>query len=53
MEKKLEYQKPSLRRVRLDIRTSVLSVCNTSIVSQPKGVLGCKLDPACFTAPPG
>ena len=52
MEKK-EYQKPALRKVRLDVKTAVLTVCNTSIVNVGNAVGGCKLPPACLTAPPG
>lgn len=33
---KPEYQKPLLRKVRLEIKTSVLTVCNTSIVTTPQ-----------------
>jgi len=32
---KRDYEKPLLRKVRLEIKTSVLTVCNTSIVSTP------------------
>jgi hypothetical protein len=52
LEKRLTYERPELRKVRLDIKTSVLTVCNTSIVTTPMTPLGCKNDPTCYTAPP-
>ncbi len=35
MEKKRVYERPALRMVRLDVKTAVLSVCNTSTTSRP------------------
>lgn len=35
MEKTRQYERPILRRVRLEVRTSVLAVCNTSTDVQP------------------
>ncbi len=35
MKDKQAYDKPRLRKVRLEVKTSVLADCNTSIVSQP------------------
>ena len=37
LEKKLAYEKPVLRKVRLEVKTSVLAVCNSSIVPTPQG----------------
>jgi hypothetical protein len=49
---KQAYEKPVLRRVRLEVSTSVLSVCNTSGVASPKDWptpgLGCALN-FCYT----
>lgn len=53
MEKKLAYEKPELRKVRLDVKTSVLTVCKTSYVVTGDETLGCEVgDPPCSTAPP-
>jgi len=35
LKKKLSYEKPELRKVRLDIKSSVLAVCRTSVVADP------------------
>jgi hypothetical protein len=44
MENKKEYEKPELRKVRLEVKTSVLAVCNTSTVWQPaNGPVSCKI----------
>jgi len=51
---KQTYQKPMLRRVRLEVKTSVLAVCNMSTVTQPKDFPlpgSCRLN-GCYT-PPG
>ena len=52
MEKKRAYQKPVLRKVRLEVKTSVLSTCHTSQTQQPNGVpdplKNCALN-MCFT----
>lgn len=34
-KEKLSYEKPELHKVRLDVKSSVLTVCNTSIVVDP------------------
>lgn len=35
MEQKQAYEKPSLRKVRLEVKTSVLAACHTSLISTP------------------
>jgi len=35
MEKKQVYEKPALRKVRLDVKTAVLAECNLSNVADP------------------
>lgn len=35
VERKQAYERPKLRKVRLDIKTSVLSVCRTSLDIDP------------------
>jgi hypothetical protein len=42
-KKKSSYEKPELHKVRLDVKTSVLSVCRTSIVVDPADT--CQLEP--------
>ena len=54
MEKKQVYEKPLLRKVRLEAKTSVLATCNTSTFTQPRDVpvLGAGCGPLannCFT----
>jgi hypothetical protein len=54
LEKKQAYDKPLLRKVRLEVKTSVLAACNTSAVSTPGvGVapvtLTCKIN-NCYTS---
>lgn len=55
MYRKTQYEKPSLRKVRLEVKTSVLSVCNTSFTSSPKNTpefgAGC-VDNHCLTKTP-
>lgn len=34
-KKKRAYEKPALRKVRLEVKTSVLAVCHTSTVATP------------------
>jgi hypothetical protein len=51
MEKKRVYEKPALRKVRLDVKTAVLAVCNISATSDPVGGLGCMMT-GCFDQPP-
>lgn len=54
-QQKHRYEKPELRRVRLEVKTSVLDVCNNSIVTtakdDPTPGAGCRIN-ICFTAPP-
>jgi hypothetical protein len=38
MEKKRVYEKPALRRVRLDVKTAVLATCNLSTTTDPDGI---------------
>jgi len=47
--KKQAYVKPALRKVRLEVKTSVLGVCHTSTVSSPliPGGLPCKINSSC------
>ena len=53
MEMKQPYEKPKLRKVRLDVRTSVLTVCKTSYVVTGDDTLGCEPPaPPCSTVPP-
>jgi hypothetical protein len=54
LEKKQVYEKPLLRKVRLEAKTSVLATCNTSTFTQPRDVpvLGAGCGPLannCFT----
>ena len=35
MKKKRAYEKPVLRKVKLEVKTSVLAVCNTSTSTTP------------------
>lgn len=55
MKKKQVYEKPLLRKVRLEIKTSVLDVCNTSTAVQPTDVpvlgAGCIAN-MCYTSTP-
>lgn len=55
MEKKQAYEKPVLRKVRLDVKTSVLSACNSSTNATPDatpfGGKTCKTS-GCMTPPP-
>jgi hypothetical protein len=49
MEKRLPYEKPELRKVRLDVKTSVLSVCRTSITVTGDESLGtCEIVGVCW-----
>ena len=49
-EKKQVYEKPLLRKVRLEVKTSVLAVCNISNSQTPTP--GCNLPAsACFNYP--
>lgn len=53
VEKKIKYEKPVLRKVRLEIKTSVLATCRTSTDSTPNaqgGPLVCYLNPSCMSA---
>ncbi len=54
LEKKQDYQKPELRKVRLEAKTSVLSSCNTSVITQAKNDpvpgAGCRVN-MCFSSP--
>ena len=55
LENKQAYEKPLLRKVRLEVKTSVLAACNTSAVSTPgtgvaPATLGCKLVTMCYTS---
>lgn len=53
--KKRTYEKPLLRKVRLEPKTSVLSVCNTSTTATPTNSptpgAGCALN-QCYTSTP-
>jgi len=55
LETKQAYEKPLLRKVRLEVKTSVLATCNTSVVSTPMDIptpgAGCVAN-MCYTAPP-
>jgi hypothetical protein len=52
LENKQAYEKPLLRKVRLEVRTSVLATCNTSTIPTPQDIPipggGC-LDNFCYT----
>jgi hypothetical protein len=36
MDEKRVYEKPALRKVRLDVKTAVLATCNSSTISTPE-----------------
>jgi hypothetical protein len=49
LEKKKAYEKPILRKVRLEVKTSVLATCNTTSVSTAKDLpLTCQVT-GCYT----
>ena len=50
MEKK-RYQAPTVKKVRLDIKSAVLGNCHVSPVldAQTPGIGGCRVTPNCFT----
>ena len=49
MEKKQAYERPVLRKVRLEVRTSVLATCH---LSGDFGQLPCENNPACWLEVP-
>ncbi len=52
MEKKQAYEKPALRKVRLEVKTSVLASCHSSVVTSPQTApVPCKLNNICATTP--
>ena len=49
-QQKRKYEKPHLKSVRLDVKTSVLAVCHTSTNTAPFGSLPvCYLNSACLS----
>ena len=46
IEKKQAYEKPALRKVRLEVRTSVLSACH---LSGDFAMSPCEDNPACWS----
>ena len=48
MREKRSYEKPELRRVRIEVETSVLASCHTSSATQPLGSplpgVGCRIN---------
>jgi hypothetical protein len=50
-KKKKPYEKPLLRKVRLEVRTSVLAVCNTSTNFDPKTDVACSAAFGCYNPP--
>jgi hypothetical protein len=51
LDKKRVYEKPLLRKVRLEVKTSVLAACNTSAVTTPSASVtaNCKIN-LCYTS---
>ena len=50
-EKKQAYERPALRKVRLEVKTSVLVDCNTSVSTTPvEDIAGCNLT-GCYNYP--
>ena len=50
MQRKPTYEKPVLRKVRLEVKTSVLVDCNTSVSTTPVDVAGCNVT-GCYNYP--
>jgi hypothetical protein len=49
---KKSYQPPTVKKVRLVIKNSVLAVCHASPNMDPKsGAVGCSLTPGCWRHP--
>jgi hypothetical protein len=47
MDKKLErkpYERPVVKKVKLEIKNAILVVCNSSANTDPQGFTGCKID---------
>ena len=50
MEKEKQvYEKPQLRKVRLDVKASVLAVCHSSLAPAAETPGGCLSIPLCYS----
>lgn len=50
MEKKRAYERPELRKVRLDVKSSVLGFCHQSNTLQAVSPTGCTVE-NCYATP--
>ena len=51
--KKKQYKAPVVKKVHLEVKNAVLSICNSSLVADPLGAEGGCRTTGCFTPPIG